>query len=95
MVHQHFMLVPSFTVAQNIVLGREPRRAGLFCDRAAAREQVRALSQGMACGWIRRPGWESSVGLQQRVEILKTLCRGGDDSDFGRGLPPSSPLRDR
>lgn len=77
MVHQHFMLVPSFTVAQNIVLGREPRRAGLFCDRAAAREQVRALSQeyGLRVDPEARVG-ELSVGLQQRVEILKTLYRG-------------------
>ena len=79
MVHQHFMLVPSFTVAQNIVLGREPRRAGLFCDRAAAREQVRALSQeyGLRVDPEARVG-ELSVGLQQRVEILKTLYRGAD-----------------
>lgn len=79
MVHQHFMLVPSFTVTQNIVLGREPRRAGLLCDRAAAREQVRALSQeyGLRVDPDARVG-ELSVGLQQRVEILKTLYRGAD-----------------
>lgn len=79
MVHQHFMLVPSFTVAQNIVLGREPRRAGLLCDRAAAREQVRTLSQeyGLRVDPDARVG-ELSVGLQQRVEILKTLYRGAD-----------------
>ena len=79
MVHQHFMLVPSFTVAQNIVLGLEPRRAGLFYDRAAARRQVEALSReyGLRVDPDARVG-ELSVGLQQRVEILKTLYRGAD-----------------
>ena len=79
MVHQHFMLVPSFTVTQNIVLGREPRRAGLFYDRAAARRQVEALSReyGLRVDPDARVG-ALSVGLQQRVEILKTLYRGAD-----------------
>ncbi len=79
MVHQHFMLVPSFTVTQNIVLSREPRRAGIFCDRRAATAQVRALTQ--AYGLRVDPDAvvrELSVGLQQRVEILKTLYRGAD-----------------
>ena len=40
MVHQHFMLVPSFTVAENIVLSREPRRGGLLYDRKAARQKT-------------------------------------------------------
>ena len=44
MVHQHFMLVPSFTVAQNIVLSREPRKAKIFCDRKKALADVRQLS---------------------------------------------------
>ena len=76
MVHQHFMLVPSFTVTQNIVLGREPRRAGLFYDRAAARRQVEALSReyGLRVDPDARVG-ALSVGLQQRVEILKMLYR--------------------
>lgn len=79
MVHQHFMLVPSFTVAQNIVLSREPRRAGIFYDRRAATAQVRELTQ--AYGLRVDPDAvvrELSVGLQQRVEILKTLYRGAD-----------------
>ena len=52
---------------------------GFFCDRAAAREQVRALSQeyGLRVDPEARVG-ELSVGLQQRVEILKTLYRGAD-----------------
>lgn len=42
MVHQHFMLVPSFTVAQNIVMSREPRRLGIFFDNRAAEEKRRS-----------------------------------------------------
>lgn len=79
MVHQHFMLVPSFTVTQNIVLSREPRKAGVFYDMEGARKRVQALSQEFGLkvdpdAVVR----EISVGLQQRVEILKTLYRGAD-----------------
>lgn len=79
MVHQHFMLVPSFTVAQNIVLGREPRKNGVFCNGKTAESQVQKLSQEF--GLKVDPNavvQEISVGLQQRVEILKTLYRGAD-----------------
>src|SRR5512133_307313 len=44
MVHQHFMLVPVMTVAENIVLGNEPRREGIILDESGAEERVRALS---------------------------------------------------
>ena len=79
MVHQHFMLVPSFTAAQNIVMSREPRRFGFLFDNRAAEEKTRALSAeyGLAVdpsAAVRELG----VGLQQRVEILKTLYRGAD-----------------
>ena len=79
MVHQHFMLVPSFTVAQNIVLSREPKKYGILYDLKAADKAVEALSreyglQVEPTDVIR----ELSVGLQQRVEILKTLYRGAD-----------------
>ncbi len=79
MVHQHFMLVPSFTVAQNIALGREPRRGKLFYDLPAASRAAAQLSReyGLAVSpedTVR----DLSVGLQQRVEILKTLYRGAD-----------------
>ncbi len=79
MVHQHFMLVPSFTVAQNIVMRREPKKLGLFFDNAAAEETVRRLSAEYALRVD--PSaivQEISVGLQQRVEILKALYRGAD-----------------
>ena len=79
MVHQHFMLVPSFTVAQNIVLSKEPRKAGLFYDEQAAEDAVRKLTEEY--GLHVNPSdviREISVGLQQRVEILKTLYRGAD-----------------
>ncbi len=79
MVHQHFMLVPSFTVAQNIVMSKEPRKMKFFCDLKKADSQVRALSReyGLAVDPKAVVG-EISVGLQQRVEILKTLYRGAD-----------------
>ncbi|MDD3411253.1 MAG: ABC transporter ATP-binding protein [Eubacteriales bacterium] len=78
MVHQHFKLVPSFTVAQNIALGREPRRGSLY-DLKKAREDAKALSERF--GLPLDPDdvvSELSVGLQQRVEILKALGRGAD-----------------
>ncbi|MBB3113525.1 simple sugar transport system ATP-binding protein [Paenibacillus phyllosphaerae] len=76
MVHQHFMLFPSFTVAENIVIGREPK-AGVTFDRKAAAEQVKALSEkyGMPVDpWAKVA--ECPVGVQQRIEILKVLNQG-------------------
>ena len=79
MVHQHFMLVPSFTVAQNIVLGHEPKNAGVLFDNRKAEQLTRELVKEY--GLEVDPSAEVrdiSVGLQQRVEILKTLYRGAD-----------------
>ncbi len=76
MIHQHFMLVPSFTVAENIVLGREPRRAGLL-QRAAMRQTIRALADDVGLPvQPDLPVREAPVGVQQRVEILKAIYRG-------------------
>ncbi len=79
MVHQHFMLVPSFTVAQNIVLSREPRKLRFFCDKKAAIDRCLAISEeyGLEVDPTAVVG-ELSVGLQQRVEILKALYRGAE-----------------
>ena len=76
MVHQHFMLVPTLTVAENVVLGREPGRAGVF-DRAAAMRDVEQLCEhsGLMVAGDRLVA-DLSVGEAQRVEILKTLYRG-------------------
>ncbi|MDD3337037.1 MAG: ABC transporter ATP-binding protein [Eubacteriales bacterium] len=76
MVHQHFKLVPSFTVAQNILLGHEPKK-GLRYDFAAAERMVTELSEtyGLHVNPKDVVG-ELSVGLQQRVEILKALRTG-------------------
>jgi general nucleoside transport system ATP-binding protein len=76
MVHQHFMLVPTLTVAENVVLGREPM-TGLTYDRATAEAALSKLSRetGLACEPSRLVS-ELSVGEAQRVEILKTLYRG-------------------
>lgn len=76
MVHQHFMLVPTLTVAENLVLGQEPRQ-GLLLDRAGASQGVRALCEqtGLAVDPDVRVS-DLSVGESQRVEILKVLFRG-------------------
>ncbi len=79
MVHQHFMLVPPFTVAENIVLGAEPVRGGGVLDMARAVRDVKEISAryGLAVDPTSRV--ESiSVGMQQRVEILKALYRGAE-----------------
>src|SRR4051812_5108611 len=75
-VHQHFMLVPTLTVAENMVLGMEPVRGGRF-DYATAVEDVDKLSRetGLAVTADKKVA-ELSVGEAQRVEILKTLFRG-------------------
>ncbi len=78
MVHQHFMLVPSFTVAQNMILGVEPRK-GITLDLAEAEERIRELSG--VCGFTIDPEArirDCPVGVQQRVEIMKALYRGAD-----------------
>jgi general nucleoside transport system ATP-binding protein len=79
MVHQHFMLIPVMTVAENIVLATEPRYAGVMLDYAAARKRVRELSERY--GLLVDPDARidrTSVGQQQRVEILKALYRGAE-----------------
>jgi general nucleoside transport system ATP-binding protein len=76
MVHQHFMLVPTLTVAENVVLGSEITK-GPVLDRAAAEQAVRDLSA--RTGLVVPPDRlvaDLSVGEAQRVEILKTLYRG-------------------
>jgi ABC-type uncharacterized transport system ATPase subunit len=79
MVHQHFMLIPVMTVAENIVLGTEPARRGVFLDTDAARERVRNLSSSFRLTVAPDARVEDiSVGQQQRVEILKALYRGAD-----------------
>jgi simple sugar transport system ATP-binding protein len=79
MVHQHFMLIPVMTVAENIVLATEPTRGGVLLDAAAAHRRVRELSTrfGLAVDPEARVE-RISVGQQQRVEILKALYRGAD-----------------
>ena len=79
MVHQHFMLIPVMTVAENIVLATEPRKAGIFLDYDGARKRVRELSDryGLAVDPDARIE-NITVGQEQRVEILKALYRGAD-----------------
>jgi simple sugar transport system ATP-binding protein len=79
MVHQHFMLIPPLTVAENIVLGHEPGGVAGTYRRQQAREQVQALSRQYGLPIDPDVKVEKlSVGQQQRVEILKMLYRGAD-----------------
>jgi general nucleoside transport system ATP-binding protein len=78
MVHQHFMLVPNMTVAENVVIGKEPTRGPLLQMEHVTR-QLEQLSQDFGLNLDpRRYIWQLSVGEQQRVEILKVLYRGAD-----------------
>ncbi len=79
MVHQHFMLIPVFTVGENVMLGREPVTGPDFYDRAKAREEIAALTlkYGLALDPDARMG-DLPVGLQQRAEIVKVLYRGAN-----------------
>jgi general nucleoside transport system ATP-binding protein len=79
MVHQHFMLIPVMTVAENIVLASEPKRSGVLLDTTAAERRVRELAEQFNFhidphARVR----DITVGQQQRVEILKALYRGAD-----------------
>jgi general nucleoside transport system ATP-binding protein len=77
MVHQHFMLIPVMTVAENIVLEIEPTKAGVLLDYDAAVERVREISQRFGLAVDPSALVENiGVGQQQRVEILKALYRG-------------------
>jgi simple sugar transport system ATP-binding protein len=78
MVHQHFMLIPVMTVAENIVLGVEPR-SGLLLDERTAERRVRELSSRFSLA-VDPAALVSdiTVGQEQRVEILKALYRGAD-----------------
>ena len=79
MVHQHFMLIPVMTVAENIVLGTEPVREGIFLDEAAADRRVSDMAKTFR--FEVDPDalvQDISVGQQQRVEIMKALYRNAD-----------------
>lgn len=78
MVHQHFMLVNSMSVAENVVLGVEPRK-GIFFDRAKSFEEITRLSQlyGLKVN-AHDVVSKLPVGMKQRVEILKALYRQSD-----------------
>ena len=76
MVHQHFMLVPVFSVLENIILGSEVTKNGIFIDRKKARKQIVNLSNSFGLKVDPDAIVEDlPVGVQQRVEILKALFR--------------------
>src|SRR5665811_2337259 len=79
MVHQHFMLIPVFTVAENVMLGEEPLRPGGILDRASVIKAIRDISAQYSLeveptAKVR----DLPVGVQQRVEIIKLLYRKAD-----------------
>ena len=79
MVHQHFMLVPVFTVAENVMLGVESMKYGLFLDREAASSRIREISNQFGLNADPDALIEDlPVGVQQRVEIIKVLYRQAD-----------------
>jgi len=78
MVHQHFMLVPPLTVAENIVLGmRSPREPLLSLGPASKEIERLSRTYGLEVDPVAQV-WQLSVGMQQRVEIVKALYRGAD-----------------
>ncbi len=78
MVHQHFMLVENLSVTENIILGNEPKKRGLVDIRGAAKK-VAEISKLYGLNVDPYAKIEDiSVGMQQRVEILKTLYRGAE-----------------
>ena len=79
MVHQHFMLVPVFTVTENVMLGDETTRAGGFLDRQSVAAKITQISDQYKLdvdpnAYVR----DLPVGVQQRVEIIKLLYRNAD-----------------
>jgi len=76
MVHQHFMLIPVFTVTENVMLGVESMRAGIFLDRQSAADRIRDISSSFGLEVDPDAFVEDlPVGVQQRVEIIKILYR--------------------
>jgi simple sugar transport system ATP-binding protein len=79
MVHQHFMLIPVMTVAENVVLGTEPLRGGVFLDEGAAKRRVADMARTFRFSVDPSALVEDiGVGQQQRVEIMKALYRNAD-----------------
>jgi general nucleoside transport system ATP-binding protein len=79
MVHQHFMLIPVMTVAENVVLGTEPVKDGVLLDESAAERRVADMAKTF--NFAVEPGAlveDIGVGQQQRVEIMKALYRNAD-----------------
>jgi ABC-type uncharacterized transport system ATPase subunit len=79
MVHQHFMLVPVMTVTENVMLGVEPTKNGIFLDKGRVAQHIREISEQYGLevdpdAYVK----DLSVGIQQRVEIIKVLYREAD-----------------
>lgn len=92
MVHQHFMLIPPLTVVENIILGNEPTSYVQIIDRLKAEQSVTALSESFHLAIDPKAKIESlSVGMQQRVEILKLLYRNAEILILDEPTPVLTP----
>jgi simple sugar transport system ATP-binding protein len=79
MVHQHFMLFPEYTAAENIVMGNEPRKAGIFFNRKAAEKAAAEVITAHNFSIVAdRPVHTMSVGEMQQVEICRLLLQNAD-----------------
>lgn len=79
MVHQHFMLIPSYTAADSIILGNEPKKMKIFTDHKTAVKRTQELSDQYQFGIdVTKKISDLSVGEKQKVEILKTLYRNAE-----------------
>jgi len=78
MVHQHFMLFPAFSIAENIVIGREPKKGGFFNRKKAIEETIKLSQQYNILVDPKQKVADCSLGMQQRVEILKVLYQGAE-----------------
>lgn len=91
MVHQHFMLVDTFTVTENIILGNEPTKSGVINIKEAAK-RIQQLSEQYGLNVDPYAKIQDiSVGMQQRVEILKTLYRGAENIIFDEPTASLTP----
>jgi len=78
MVHQHFMLFPYLTVAENIVIGREPKKFGFFQRNVGIEQVVRISEQYRIPLRVKEKVGSCSLGEQQKIEIVKVLYQGAD-----------------
>ena len=94
MVHQHFKLVEAYDAVDNIILGKEPKKFGLFVDKNNARKKIEQLSKKYKMEIdLKMKIRDMSVGMQQRVEILKMLYSDADILIFDEPTAVLTPVQ--